>query len=75
MSAEDRVMQILRKLQAESGNTDSTVKGVEKLIVMSGDLSLPNLGLESEDYTRVCDEVDTIIHNGATVNHVLPYSG
>lgn len=49
--------------------------GVEKLVVMEGDLSKPKLSLSGEDYATLCEKVDTIIHNGAAVNHVLPYSG
>lgn len=51
------------------------LRGVEKLVVVAGDLSLPKLGLSTDDYSTLCEKVDTIIHNGATVNSVLPYSG
>lgn len=48
---------------------------VGKLTVVVGDLSEPRLGLSADDYTILCEKVDTIIHNGATVNSVLPYLG
>lgn len=66
-------MQILAKLQSEFGC--DTITGAEKLVVMAGDLSRPGLGLATGDYTTLCEEVDTVIHNGAIVNSVLPYSG
>ena len=72
MSARDRVVRLLGQLQVEFGCDG--INGVEKLIVMTGDLSQPNLGLSAEDYTTLCEQVDTIIHNGAAVNFVLPYS-
>jgi len=46
-----------------------------KMIVLEGDLSLPNLGLRDTEYSILCSEVDIIIHNGAIVNAVLPYAG
>ena len=72
--AKDRVLKILDQLQLELG--EDTVQEIEKkLVVMVGDLSKPKLGLCTEDYRTLCEEVDTIIHNGATVNSVLPYAG
>lgn len=53
----------------------SHISGEDKLVVMDGDLTKPMLGLSMENHTTLCEEVDTIIHNGATVNFVLPYSG
>lgn len=47
----------------------------EKLTVLSGDLSQPRLGVSEEDFAYLCQNVDTVIHNGAVVNHVLPYAG
>lgn len=46
-----------------------------RMIVLEGDLSLPNLGLRDTEYSTLCSEVDIIIHNGAIVNAVLPYAG
>lgn len=66
-------MKIIRQLQLEF-KCDSSVSA-EKLVVMVGDLSEPRLGLSTDDYTTLCEEVDTIIHNGAIVNSALPYTG
>lgn len=42
-----------------------------RLIVLAGDLTRPRLGLSEEDYDRLCDEVECIVHAGARVDHVL----
>ena len=65
-------MGILNQLRSEM---DCSLETEEKIVVMVGDLSQARLGLSSDDYTCLCQDVDTIIHNGAAVNHILPYSG
>ncbi|WP_095077012.1 carboxylic acid reductase [Pseudomonas sp. Irchel s3h17] len=44
------------------------------LEVLAGDIGEPKLGLDPETWDRLGKEVDTIVHAGALVNHVLPYS-
>ncbi len=44
-----------------------------RLTVLQGDLMKPQLGLTEEVYDRLCDEVDSIVHNGALVNHAFSY--
>ena len=39
----------------------------------AGDLAKPRLGLKLEVYARLAAEVDTIVHNGALVNHAFSY--
>ena len=39
----------------------------------AGDLSKPRLGLEPEVYCDLAQTLDTIIHNGALVNHAFTY--
>ena len=39
----------------------------------AGDLAKTNLGLKPEVYKRLAAEVDTIVHNGALVNHAFSY--
>ena len=46
-----------------------------KVVVVKGDLSKPNLDLCEDDYKAICNSVDVIIHNGAVVNAALPYEG
>jgi thioester reductase-like protein len=45
-----------------------------KVCVVEGDLSQPQLGLEEGTYHELVDRVEEIVHNGAMVNHALPYS-
>jgi fatty acid CoA ligase FadD9 len=44
-----------------------------RLTVLQGDLMKPRLGLADDVYDRLCDEVDSIVHNGALVNHAFSY--
>jgi fatty acid CoA ligase FadD9 len=45
-----------------------------RLTVLQGDLMKPQLGLADEVYERLCEEVDSIVHNGALVNHAFSYA-
>ena len=38
-----------------------------------GDLALPHLGMDKEDYIAYAQLIDTIVHNGAKVNFFEPY--
>ncbi len=75
ISGKDRIMSILRQLNSEMACCDDNIEGLDKMVVMIGDLSEPRLGLSIEDYTTICSQTDTILHNGAIVNSALPYSG
>nr|WP_280513099.1 carboxylic acid reductase [Blastochloris viridis] len=44
------------------------------LDVIAGDIALPQLGLDNDTWERLSGEVDAIVHAGALVNHILPYS-
>ena len=46
----------------------------EHLEVYAGDLSAPDLGLDQNTWENLAGRVDTVVHSGALVNHVLPYS-
>ena len=39
----------------------------------AGDLNKANLGLEPDMYASLAAEVDTVVHNGALVNHAYSY--
>ena len=39
----------------------------------AGDLSKPNLGLKPDVYKDLAQSLDTVIHNGALVNHAFTY--
>ncbi len=44
------------------------------LEVLTGDMGDPRLGLDGATWERLAEDVDLIVHAGALVNHVLPYS-
>jgi thioester reductase-like protein len=44
-----------------------------RVVPVSGDLSAPGLGLTQELWDQLAAEVDTIFHNGATVNYLFNY--
>jgi fatty acid CoA ligase FadD9 len=45
----------------------------DTLEVLAGDIGEPNLGLGEQDWQRLAETVDLIVHPAALVNHVLPY--
>lgn len=45
-----------------------------RLSVVTGDISKPHLGVADADWERLASEVDVIVHNGAQVNWMRPYS-
>ncbi|EIU41704.1 putative fatty-acid-CoA ligase [Mycobacteroides abscessus 5S-0921] len=46
----------------------------QSLEVIAGDFGDQNLGLSQEVWQKLAKDVDLIVHSGALVNHVLPYS-
>ena len=44
-----------------------------RVIPVCGDLGLANLGLTQEVWDRLANEIDTVFHNGATVNYLFNY--
>ncbi|ODV93836.1 hypothetical protein PACTADRAFT_51586 [Pachysolen tannophilus NRRL Y-2460] len=47
---------------------------VSKIEVVLGDLSIKNFGLSTDEWTKLTSTIDVIIHNGAMVHWVYPYS-
>ncbi|MEQ1514762.1 MAG: amino acid adenylation domain-containing protein [Lysobacteraceae bacterium] len=45
-----------------------------RIVACPGDLALPRLGLSPADYARICDDVDSIYHNGTSMNHLESYA-
>ncbi|MFI5781950.1 carboxylic acid reductase [Nocardia sp. NPDC051570] len=43
------------------------------LEVLPGDIGEPNLGVGEQEWRRLSESVDLIVHPAALVNHVLPY--
>ena len=46
---------------------------LSKISCVTGNLGDANLGISTEDYDRLANEVDLVIHNGAWVHWVYPY--
>ena len=46
----------------------------DRIECVTGDLEKPNIGIKFPVWQRLSQEVDAIIHNGARVNWVLPYT-
>ncbi|MGV0104067.1 Polyketide synthase thioester reductase subunit HglB [Nostoc sp. DSM 114160] len=49
-------------------------KFTSRIIPIVGDLSLPLLGIGSEQFQILAANIDTIYHSGALLNYVFPYS-
>ena len=45
----------------------------DRIIPVTGDLTQPEFGLESDRYLQLCDEIDLIFHCAGSVNYVYPY--
>jgi len=44
-----------------------------RVVAVAGDLARPHLGLPPEEFNRLANEVDLVIHNGAHVNFIYSY--
>ena len=49
------------------------VRMATSCLLGTGDLSKPNLGLGLELYKELASSLDTVVHNGALVNHAFTY--
>ena len=47
---------------------------LSRIECVTGDLSKPDMGLEGQTLQRLCHEIDVVIHNGAQVHWIYPYS-
>lgn len=47
---------------------------LERVIVVAGDLAQPHLGLSQSTFDRLAEEIDLIIHSGAQIKWLAPYS-
>lgn len=45
-----------------------------RVIAMTGDLSLPHFGMDSENYSLITNHIEIIYHSGSSVSYVQPYS-
>ena len=46
----------------------------QRINPVAGDLSQPHMGLDSDEYRRLAEEIDLIFHCAASVNYAYPYS-
>ncbi|PYH40877.1 non-ribosomal peptide synthetase [Aspergillus saccharolyticus JOP 1030-1] len=53
---------------------DNVAQHLDKLTVLEGDITQPNLGLSAPDYTWLADRTSAIFHVAAKVNYCEPYS-
>ncbi|CAK7564566.1 MAG: putative NRPS-like protein biosynthetic cluster [Sporothrix epigloea] len=52
----------------------TTASPTPRIRVVVGDFAQPQLGLTTQVWNQLADSVDAVIHNGAQVNWMLPYS-
>nr|XP_015907371.1 fatty acyl-CoA reductase 1 isoform X2 [Parasteatoda tepidariorum] len=46
---------------------------LDKIHVIPGDISKPNLGMSEEDMRKICEEVTVVFHGAASVSFTQPY--
>jgi len=44
-----------------------------RVVAMTGDLSLPNFGMNDDDYELITQNIEVIYHSGSSVSYVQPY--
>ncbi|TPX41142.1 hypothetical protein SeMB42_g05706 [Synchytrium endobioticum] len=81
-----KVMCLVRAPTDEAGMSRLRENGARHLVwsddwardgrvqILTGDLSHPHFGICDAEWTRLTQEVDVIVHNGALVHWVYPYS-
>ncbi|ODM98514.1 Lovastatin diketide synthase LovF [Orchesella cincta] len=46
---------------------------MEKVECIQGDITTPNFGLPEDEYSKLCEEVDAVIHNAIKADHQARY--
>ena len=46
----------------------------DRIVPVTGDLTLPRMGLDDDQYRELAESIDLIFHCAASVNYVYPYS-
>jgi thioester reductase-like protein len=74
-SNEKQGMQRLRAAMESMGSRDSRLMEMfeNRVIPVCGDLGQPGLGLTQKKWAALTNEIDTVFHNGATVNYLFNY--
>ena len=52
-----------------------SLKSMDRVSVVSGDVSQPHLGLSEEDWTKLAETVDLIVHASGKADHLIGYQG
>ncbi|KAL1685817.1 hypothetical protein GGG16DRAFT_97522 [Schizophyllum commune] len=63
----------LREGSIDRGVWDDKWAESGRLEIVTGDLALEKFGLDDVTWTRIADEADVVLHNGALVHWVYPY--
>ncbi|XP_075737404.1 putative fatty acyl-CoA reductase CG5065 [Rhipicephalus microplus] len=71
LRAEDRIADIL-KMQLFQRLRQERPQAFQKIVVLEGDLTLPDLGLKPKDRQLLLDTVNVVIHSAATVKFDEP---
>jgi thioester reductase-like protein len=61
----------LREGATDRGCWDEEWVKAGRLEVITGDLGLDHFGLNDENWTRIANEADVILHNGALVRETI----
>jgi thioester reductase-like protein len=74
-SDEEQGRQRLRAAMESMGPCSSSLMQMfeDRIVPLCGDLGHKNLGLSEETWSFLASEVDTVFHNGATVNYLFNY--
>ena len=64
----NRVLETLKFYGLESYSAD------ERMIPIVGDLTLPRMGLDNDQYQALAEDIDLIFHCAASVNYTYPYT-
>eukprot|EP00742_Colponemidia_sp_Colp-10_P009193 GILJ01010005.1.p1 GENE.GILJ01010005.1~~GILJ01010005.1.p1 ORF type:complete len:1447 (+),score=224.00 GILJ01010005.1:51-4391(+) len=72
-SARNRLFSHLQQMNIVNGDFTAAFD-LNRLVILHGELSLPDFGLSHEVYHELTREIESIYHCGAEVNHVYPYS-
>ncbi|KAJ7274974.1 alpha-aminoadipate reductase Lys1p [Mycena rebaudengoi] len=63
----------LREGSTDRGVWDDEWVASGRLEVVTGDLGVEMFGMEKDEWARIADEADVVLHNGALVHWVYPY--
>jgi len=74
-SSQDKALSRLKEGSADRQVWDDDWVTSGRLEVVTGDLSLDLFGLGKDDWNRIANEADVVLHNGALVSQYIPHQG